>query len=116
MEHFDSRRYLVSFDTASLPQVFSDVLVIGTGVAGLRAARAAADHCEVLVVAKRMPEETNTARAQGGTELEAGEAYERPAGDMRDIDQGNRENTSSMGDDWDWPRDDNGFSDGGMDY
>ena len=32
------RRYLVGFDTTALPQIFTDCLVIGGGVAGLRAA------------------------------------------------------------------------------
>jgi len=66
VEYFKERRYLTSFNTSHLPQVFTDVLVIGTGVAGLRAALAAADHCPVLLLAKDSIGETNTAQAQGG--------------------------------------------------
>lgn len=66
MEYFSNRRFLVSFDTALIPQVFSDVLVIGSGVAGLRAAIAAAEKAEVLVIAKGAMDESNTAQAQGG--------------------------------------------------
>jgi len=66
LEHFRERRFLVSFDTAVIPQVFCDVLVVGTGVAGLRAALAAAEHADVLLVAKGNAEESNTAQAQGG--------------------------------------------------
>ena len=66
MDHFSDRRYLVSFDSALLPQVFSDVLVIGAGVAGLRAALAAARHGSVLVVSKSPADDSNTAQAQGG--------------------------------------------------
>lgn len=66
MEQFSDRRYLVSFDASQAPQVFTDVLVIGSGVAGLRAALAAAEGADVLVVCKGMAEETNTANAQGG--------------------------------------------------
>ena len=37
-ETFDQRRYLIPFKAARLPQQFTDILVIGGGVAGLRAA------------------------------------------------------------------------------
>ena len=63
---FDSRRYLIPFRSVLLPQIFTDVLVIGSGVAGLRAALAAADHADVIVLAKDALEQTNTAWAQGG--------------------------------------------------
>ena len=66
MEYYSKRRFLVSFDTSLIPQVFCDVLVIGSGVAGLRAALAAAERAEVLVVAKDAIDESNTAKAQGG--------------------------------------------------
>lgn len=63
---FDQRRYLIPFRAALLPQVFTDVLVIGSGVAGLRAAIAAADHADVIVIGKSTVNQTNTAWAQGG--------------------------------------------------
>ncbi len=66
MEHFREQRFLVSFDASLIPQVFCDVLVIGSGVAGLRAALAASEHVDVLVVAKGSMEESNTTQAQGG--------------------------------------------------
>jgi len=43
LEPITQRRYLIPFNAARLPQRFTDVLVIGGGVAGLRAAIAAAD-------------------------------------------------------------------------
>ena len=43
-----------------------DYLVIGAGVAGLRAAVELADHGEVLVVTKEAVAESNTHYAQGG--------------------------------------------------
>jgi L-aspartate oxidase len=50
-----------------LPQVFTDVLVVGGGVAGLRAAIAAADAgCEVLLLSKDTLQQSNTWWAQGG--------------------------------------------------
>jgi len=59
-------RYLTSFDTTSLPHIFTDVLVLGSGVAGLRAAIEAADHAEVMVVTKQLARESCSANAQGG--------------------------------------------------
>ncbi len=63
---FEQRRYLIPFRVALLPQIFTDVLVIGSGVAGMRAALAAAEHGEVIVTAKGSLEECNTFWAQGG--------------------------------------------------
>jgi L-aspartate oxidase len=60
------RRYLVSIDTVSTQQLFTDCLVIGAGVAGLRAAIAAAEHCNVTIVCKAGLEDSNTWNAQGG--------------------------------------------------
>jgi len=65
-KYIESRRYLVSFDTSSAPHIFTDVLVIGSGVAGLRAAIAAANYGEVLVVTKDTAREGSTGHAQGG--------------------------------------------------
>jgi L-aspartate oxidase len=66
-EAITQRRYLIPFKAARLPQRFTDVLVIGGGVAGLRAAIAAAQEgAEVLVLTKDTVDESNTWYAQGG--------------------------------------------------
>ena len=63
---FDERRYLIPFRATLLPQIFADVLVIGAGAAGLRAALAAAGHSDVIITAKGDLDQSNTAYAQGG--------------------------------------------------
>ncbi|MGN6368483.1 MAG: L-aspartate oxidase [Phycisphaerae bacterium] len=60
------RRYLVPFKAHRLPHVLTDALVIGGGVAGLRAALEAARFGDVLLVTKGDLKESNTYYAQGG--------------------------------------------------
>jgi L-aspartate oxidase len=60
------RRYLVGFDPRDLAHHFTDVLVIGGGVAGLRAALGIAEPLRVLVVTKDEVRESNSTYAQGG--------------------------------------------------
>jgi L-aspartate oxidase len=61
-----TQRYLVEFHAREIPHQFADVVVVGTGVAGLRAAIEASRHCNVLILSKQLCEETATAYAQGG--------------------------------------------------
>ena len=66
-EALASRRYLLGFRAGRLAQRTCDVLVIGGGVAGLRAAIAAAEAGrDVLLLAKDTVAESNTWYAQGG--------------------------------------------------
>src|SRR3954463_565436 len=66
-ESLTQRRYLIPFKAARLPQQFTDVLIIGGGVAGLRAAIAAAEGGgDVLLLTKDTIEQSNTWYAQGG--------------------------------------------------
>ena len=60
------RRYLVSFESRRLPHIFTDVLVVGGGAAGLRAAIEAANHGQVILAAKGDLHDSNTYYAQGG--------------------------------------------------
>ena len=66
MPIYHDRRLLIPFRSALLPQIFTDTLVIGTGVAGLRAAIEAARHGDVIVLAKEAVDHSNTSWAQGG--------------------------------------------------
>ena len=59
-------RYLVPFQPKRLPHCFTDVLIIGGGLAGLRAAIAVPPHLSCLVVTKDAIEQSNSNFAQGG--------------------------------------------------
>jgi L-aspartate oxidase len=61
-----SQRYLVSFHPKRTPHLFTDVLVIGAGIAGLRAALEIPAGLDVLVVTKDKVQQSNSAFAQGG--------------------------------------------------
>ena len=60
------RRYLVGFDPKELPHHFTDVLIIGGGIAGFRCALGIPDSYRVLVVTKDEVRESNSHYAQGG--------------------------------------------------
>jgi L-aspartate oxidase len=60
------RRYLVNVDSVSTRQIFTDCLVIGAGIAGLRAAIEAAGHRNVIIACKDTLQNSNTWHAQGG--------------------------------------------------
>ena len=72
------RRYLTNIDSASAQQLFTDCLVIGSGIAGLRAALEAAHDCRVTIVCKGTIKESNTWKAQGGiaSVLEKADSFE----------------------------------------
>lgn len=59
-------RYLTSFDAHTTFHRFTDVLVIGAGIAGMRAALEVTDDLNVLVVTKDRVTESNSTYAQGG--------------------------------------------------
>ncbi|MFO0962312.1 MAG: L-aspartate oxidase [Phycisphaerales bacterium] len=66
MSIYHDRRLLIPFRSTLLPQIFTDTLVIGTGVAGLRACVEAARHGDVILLAKEAVDLSNTSWAQGG--------------------------------------------------
>ncbi len=59
-------RYLVDFHPKQLSHHFTDVLIIGGGLAGLRAANAIDSKLRVVVVTKDKVQESNSNYAQGG--------------------------------------------------
>ena len=60
------RRYLVRFDPKRVPHLFADVLIIGGGIAGIRAALAVDPRLTTIVVTKDALDQSNSAYAQGG--------------------------------------------------
>jgi len=62
-----TRRYIVQFDSAKLPRIDTDFLVIGAGSAGLSAAMEASQHGHVLLITKEAIKENNHLDAEGGT-------------------------------------------------
>ncbi|MDB4898137.1 MAG: L-aspartate oxidase [Firmicutes bacterium] len=69
-----SIRYLANFDLADLPQVTCDVVVAGTGIAGMYAALKLRPIGRVIVLTKRKLAESNTEFAQGGIAAAIGTA------------------------------------------
>ena len=62
----DVPRYLVPFHLKRVPHFFTDVLVIGGGLAGLRAALAVDPELSVVVITKEGVLQSNSHYAQGG--------------------------------------------------
>lgn len=60
------RRYLVRFGAKETLHLFTDILVIGGGIAGLRAALEVPEDMRVLVVTKDRVQLSNSSWAQGG--------------------------------------------------
>ncbi|MBK9128914.1 MAG: L-aspartate oxidase [Phycisphaerales bacterium] len=81
------RRYLTNFEHHRLPHLFTDVLVIGSGVAGLQAALQAADHADVLLVTKDRLDASASSWAQGGIAAATGpgDSADRHARDTLEV-------------------------------
>lgn len=60
------RRYLVRFNPKRVPHLFTDVLIIGAGITGIRAALAVDPKLNVVLATKDRLKESNSAYAQGG--------------------------------------------------
>ncbi len=59
-------RYLVDFDTKNLPCEFFDVVIIGSGIAGVYTALSTPKNAKVLIITKEAIEMNNSVLAQGG--------------------------------------------------
>lgn len=61
-----TKTFLTSFNTKNMPSIQTNILVIGSGVAGLCAAIEAAKYAKVLIITKEKLQDSNTEQAQGG--------------------------------------------------
>src|SRR5680860_1101706 len=68
------RRYLYPWSKSGMEIFDSDVLVLGSGIAGLYMAIKASQHFQVTVLTKKTLEESNTEHAQGGIAVAIDEA------------------------------------------
>lgn len=59
-------RYLIDFNLEELPRVKTEVIVIGSGIAGLFTALKMSEHRKVLMITKKSLLDSNTQFAQGG--------------------------------------------------
>ena len=66
------KRYLRSFSWKNLEKIQTDFLVLGSGVAGLRAAIGVSQAGEVVIISKESPEQGSTWYAQGGIAVAMG--------------------------------------------
>ena len=64
--HFHTPRYLSAFHPKHFPHFFTDVLIVGGGIAGIRAALAVEPSRSVVIVTKDELDQSNSAYAQGG--------------------------------------------------
>ncbi|WP_425396877.1 L-aspartate oxidase [Aeoliella sp.] len=64
--NFSPPRYLVPFQPKRIPHHFVDVMIIGGGIAGLRAAMEVDPRLSLLIVTKDQMQESNSTYAQGG--------------------------------------------------
>jgi len=60
------RRYLYSWSKSGIKVFDSDVLILGSGIAGLYTAIKASEQFQITVLTKKTLEESNTGHAQGG--------------------------------------------------
>ena len=79
----DIPRYLVPFHPKRIPHYFTDVLIVGGGLAGLRAAIAVDPKLSVLVLTKHELRQSNSHYAQGGiaTVFDAADCFENHVAD-----------------------------------
>lgn len=62
----DKYRYLIDFDSADMEKEYHDVIIIGSGIAGVYTALEIAEEHDVLIITKESMDMSNSVLAQGG--------------------------------------------------
>jgi len=65
-------RYLINFDLSKIKKVYSDFLIVGSGIAGLYTSLKICDKGEVIILTKSKLKEGSTEHAQGGIAVALG--------------------------------------------
>src|SRR5680860_355971 len=66
-------RYLVNFDLSKIRKIYTDFLIVGSGIAGLYTSLKLCDKGEVILLTKSSLKESNTEYAQGGIAVALGD-------------------------------------------
>ncbi|HER25469.1 MAG TPA: L-aspartate oxidase [Candidatus Atribacteria bacterium] len=66
-------RYLINFDLSQVKKIFTDFLIVGSGIAGLYTSLKIFDKGEVTLLTKSKLKESNTEYAQGGIAVALGD-------------------------------------------
>ncbi|MBE7058420.1 MAG: L-aspartate oxidase [Ruminococcaceae bacterium] len=77
------RKYLVDFNTAEMKKVYTDVLIIGSGIAGVYTALELDDKYKIMLITKEEVEISNSVLAQGGIAVSL-DKNDSPEEHMRD--------------------------------
>jgi L-aspartate oxidase len=68
-----SPRYLINFDLSKIKKIYTDFLIVGSGIAGLYTSLKLCDKGEVILLTKDSLKESNTEYAQGGIAVALGD-------------------------------------------
>lgn len=71
-EVMDESRYLINFDTETFPGEYYDVIIIGSGIAGVYTALEMPDEYKVAILTKQTIEVSSSVLAQGGIAVSLG--------------------------------------------
>ena len=77
------RKYLVDFNTAEMKKIYTDVLIIGSGIAGVYTALELDDKYKITLITKEEVEISNSVLAQGGIAVSL-DKNDSPEEHMRD--------------------------------
>ena len=66
-------RYLINFDLTKLKTIYTDFLIVGSGIAGLYTSLKIYDKGEVILLTKGSLKESSTEHAQGGIAVALGD-------------------------------------------